>query len=87
MVERYQFGPFNSEDGTMSLMDPSLSPTEKLVKYSDYQELDAALTTIRNRLRSDPADFETAIGDIQFSYHTANRILTSQGNASKDDHG
>ena len=38
MVERYQFGPFNSEDGTMSLMHPSLSPTEKLVKYSDYQK-------------------------------------------------
>lgn len=43
MVDRYQFGPFNSEDGTMSLMHPSLSPTEKLVRYSDYQKLEAAL--------------------------------------------
>lgn len=44
MVEVYQFGPFNSEDGTMSLMDPSLSPTERLVKKSAY---DAAIDALR----------------------------------------
>ena len=45
MVERYQFGPFNAEDGTMSLMHPSLSPTEKLVKASDYDTLLALLVS------------------------------------------
>lgn len=43
MVEVYQFGPFNSEDGTMSLMHPSLSPTERLVKKSAYDALAAEL--------------------------------------------
>lgn len=43
MVEVYQFGPFNSEDGTMSLMHPSLSPTERLVKKSAYDTLAAEL--------------------------------------------
>lgn len=39
------------------------------------RDLEAALTTIRNRLRSDPADFESAVAVVQFSYHVANNVL------------
>lgn len=43
MIQRYQFGPFDSKDGTLSLMDPSLSPTERLIKASDYDALALAV--------------------------------------------
>lgn len=41
--------------------------------------LNAALVEIRNITRSDPADFETAYGDMQTIYHLANNAL--QGDA------
>jgi hypothetical protein len=42
----------------------------------EITRLKGALIAIRHRCRSDPADFETAVLDVQFAYHIANNCLT-----------
>jgi hypothetical protein len=39
----------------------------------------AVLVDIRHRLRSDPADFETAVGDLRSVYDAANSVLMDNG--------